>query len=182
MLWTRAEEQKLLITIIESAKAKPSWELVSEKMGENFSDQACRQKYAKLRNAFEGKTTPLKVDNPASKETSPSTARGRKRQRSPSTEESPTPEPTRRRKLFPGPHKVGKATSELKFASPKIRVPKTPGMALSFENALAASSSKDEDDVRGPKTPGMALDPENALAGGNLKGDDDAGAKGDDEG
>ncbi|KAI9873375.1 MAG: hypothetical protein M1830_000475 [Pleopsidium flavum] len=70
--WDAVQERKLLFAIIELTNPKPpSWQLVSEKMGPGYSNEACRQHYQKIKreskNGSSAPSTPRK----------PSTANGK---------------------------------------------------------------------------------------------------------
>lgn len=106
-----------------------------------------------MRKAFNEKTSIVKGEEPASLTKSPSTVRGRKRHRSPSSGKSPEPEPYRPRKLFQGPHKVGKTTKIMSNLQ-----------------------------VTSPTTTRMAPGAEKVVPEGNTSVEQDAGEKGDDEG
>ncbi|KAI9825944.1 MAG: hypothetical protein M1819_000463 [Sarea resinae] len=53
--WDTAQERKLLLAVIDIVNPKPpSWPAVAEKMGEGFTQEACRQHYNKIKRETKG--------------------------------------------------------------------------------------------------------------------------------
>ncbi|KAL2423721.1 hypothetical protein ABEF95_006346 [Exophiala dermatitidis] len=86
--WSASTERKLLLCMIDP-KATPRWQLIAQAMGPQFSAEACRQKYYKLRN----ESAKLLDDQPGSVPSTPT-----KRKALKSEDETKTPPSKRARK------------------------------------------------------------------------------------
>ncbi|KAI9785468.1 MAG: hypothetical protein M1839_009209 [Geoglossum umbratile] len=77
--WDIGQEKKLLLAIIDLTNPKaPQWPHVAEKMGNQYSAEACRQHYQKIRRLSSATGEAGNVTSP-SKRSATTPVRGRKR-------------------------------------------------------------------------------------------------------
>ncbi|KIV92689.1 hypothetical protein PV10_03961 [Exophiala mesophila] len=101
--WNDATHQRLLLVLIDPEK-KPDWKWVAEIMGPGFSDEACRQKFYKLKkeseriltfpsvNDTDATPSTLTTPKPKAPKTPKTTgASEKKRKRNAAAEDSDTP-------------------------------------------------------------------------------------------
>ncbi|KAL2423896.1 hypothetical protein ABEF95_009517 [Exophiala dermatitidis] len=92
--WTEATERKLLMCLIDHS-AKPNWATIADAMGDDFTGEACRQKFYKLKKESEkllgenDTSTAPKTPKTSARKTNGSTGTKRKR-RAPEEAETPT--------------------------------------------------------------------------------------------
>ncbi|EHY54884.1 hypothetical protein HRR83_005856 [Exophiala dermatitidis] len=122
--WSASTERKLLLCMIDP-KATPRWQLIAQAMGPQFSAEACRQKYYKLRN----ESAKLLDDQPGSVPSTPT-----KRKALKSEDETKTPPSKRARKPKRDPldgelfSDAGSSPTEAKTNNV------TPGATNTFQN------------------------------------------------